>query len=68
MDGELNESNQERSQFFTAQHKKSINDLHVELGHLSKVITHAATKAMGIQITGTFKPCEDCTLGKAKKS
>ena len=43
--------------------KKNVNDLHVELGHPSETITQATTKALGIQVTGTFKPYEDCTLG-----
>ena len=50
----------------TAPCKKNINDLHIELGHPSKSITNATTKAMGIQVMGTFKPCKNCTLGKAK--
>ena len=32
------------------------------------MITNATAKALGIQITVTFKPCEDHGLGKAKKS
>ena len=27
----------------------------------------ATTKALGIQVTGMFKQCEDCALGKAKQ-
>ena len=46
---------------------KNINYLHVELGHPSKTITHATAKAIGIQVTGTFKLCENCALGKAKQ-
>ena len=46
---------------------KNINDLNVELTHPSESIICAITKALSIQITGSFKPCEDCTLGKAKK-
>ena len=47
--------------------KKNINDLHIELGHYSETITCATTRAFDIQATGTFKPFEDCTLGKAKQ-
>ena len=32
-----------------------------------KFITHATAEAVGIKATNTFKPCEDCTLGNAKK-
>ena len=46
---------------------ENINDWHVELSHPSKSITSATTKASGIQITGSFMLCEDCTLGKAKQ-
>ena len=30
-------------------------------------ITHATAKALDIQVTSTFKPCEDCALGKSKQ-
>ena len=63
----LQGTSQERAQSATALYKKNINDLHAELGHTSKTITHATAKAMDIQLTSTFKSCEDCTLGKAKK-
>ena len=46
---------------------KNINDLDIELGHPSESITHATAKAMGIQVTGTFKSCEDCALGNVKQ-
>ena len=46
---------------------RNVNNLDAELGYPSKTITHATGKAIGIQITSTFKPCEDCTLGKAEK-
>ena len=32
----------------------------------SYVITHATTKAMGIHLTGTFRPCKDCAIGNEK--
>ena len=51
----------------TAIPKKNINYLHVQLGHLSEVITQSTAKAFGIQVTCIFKLCEDCALGKAKQ-
>ena len=48
--------------------KKNVIDLHVELGRPSKAITRSTAKGLGIQVTGMFKPCEDCALGKAKQS
>ena len=63
----LQDSNEERAVSATALPKKSINNLHVELGHPSKTITHSTTKALGIRVTGMFKPCEGCVLGKAKQ-
>ena len=63
----LRDSNNERAVSVTALHKKNINDLHIELGHPSKTITHITAKALGIQVTGMFEPCEDCALGKAKQ-
>ena len=47
--------------------QENINNLHAELGDPSEVITHATTKEMGIQVTGIFRSCEDCALGKTKK-
>ena len=44
-----------------------MNNLHIELRHPSVTITHAVAQAYGIQVTGTFKPCEDCALCKAKQ-
>ena len=58
---------QEKAQLDTALTKKIINDLHAELGHPSEVIAHAIAKSIGIQVTGTFKPYEHCTLGKVEK-
>ena len=51
----------------TALIKQDINDLHVELGHPSEAITRSTAKSFGIQVTDTFRPCEDRTLGKAKQ-
>ena len=51
----------------TAFIKRDINDLHVALGHPSEAITRSTAKNFNIQVTGTFEPCEDCTLGKAKQ-
>ena len=57
----------ERVQSAIASHKKNVNDLHSILGHPSESITHATTEAMGTEVTGTFKPCEDYIKGKAKQ-
>ena len=61
------ETHEKREQTAMAPLKKNINNLQVELGHPSKSITHATAKALDIEITSTFKPYEDCTLGKAKQ-
>ena len=63
----LCKANNERAVSATALPKQNINDLHVELGHASEAITQATTKALGIQVMGAFKPCEDCALGKVKQ-
>ena len=63
----LQDSNNERVSSATAIPKRNINNLHVELGHPSETITHITTKALCIQVTGMFKPCKDCDLGKAKQ-
>ena len=51
----------------TALGKQDINDLHIELGHLLQAIMRSTTKSFGIKAPSTFKPCEDCALGKAKQ-
>ena len=57
----------ERSVSAIALPKRNINNLHIDLGHLSETITHITIKAFSIQVTGMFKPCEDCALGKAEQ-
>ena len=63
----LCKANNEKTVSATTLLKKNVNDQHVELVHPSKTITHAMAKDLGIQVTGTFKSCEDCALGKAKQ-
>ena len=46
---------------------KNINILYADLGYPSEAITHTTGKAMDIHLTGMFKSCGDCVLGKAKK-
>ena len=58
---------QERAHLATALHKKNVNNLHAKLGHPSEVITHATIKLMHMEVTSTFKLCEDCALRKDKK-
>ena len=53
--------------FVTAFVKRDINNLHVELSHPSEAIMRSTAKNFGIQVTGTFRPCEDCALGKAEQ-
>ena len=57
----------EKGQSAAAHCKKNIKGLHIDLCHPSKSITLATAKAMGIQVTGTLKSCDECTLGKAKQ-
>ena len=51
----------------TALIKQDINDLHAELGHPSEAITRSTAKSFEIQVSSSFKPCEDCALGKVKQ-
>ena len=48
--------------------KGDIKALNTELGYPLEEITQADVKGMGIQLSGTFKPCRACALGKAKKA
>ena len=61
------EMQDKRVQSASASCKKNINDLHLELRHPSKSITHATTKALGVKVTGTFKPHEDYALDRANQ-
>ena len=63
----LQETSDKMAQSATALCKKNINNLHVELKHPSKSITYVTAKTLGIQVSGTFKPCEGCTLGIVKQ-
>ena len=63
----IQETHHERAQWATAPHKKNIINLHVELRHPSKTITHATTKALGSQVTGIDNLCEGFSSGKAKQ-
>ena len=56
-----------KGQYLQQPYPRNVNNLHVELGHPSETIAPATAKALGNQVTGTFKPHEDCTLGKAKQ-
>ena len=48
--------------------RKDVNVLHRELGHPGEDMTRATGKHMGFTLTGTFAPCEDCGIGKAKQT
>ena len=63
----LHGDNNERAVLATALLKKNIKNLCVKLKYLSKTITHATVKALGIQVTGMFKWHDNCVLGKAKQ-
>ena len=62
----LYETSQEMTPSAPAYKKKNINDQHVALSHPSEVIIYATAKSMGIQVTGTFKLCKDCTTRTTK--
>ena len=46
---------------------RETNAFHKAWGHPSESITHATAKTEGIMLTGKFKTCEDCALGKARQ-
>ena len=60
------ESKHEEAQSPAAPCKKNNKDLHFELWHPSESIIHASAKALGFQVTATFKPCENFALGEDK--
>lgn len=45
-----------------------VNDLHEQLSHPDEATTRQTGRAMGLNVTGSFKPCEACLVGKAKKT
>ena len=53
----LCQASNKRAVSATALPKQNINDLQIELGHPSETMTQATAKALGIQVTDTFKPC-----------
>ena len=46
---------------------KDVNKFNQELGHTGEDVTRATGKHMGLTITGTFDPCKDCGVVKAKQ-
>ena len=48
--------------------RKDVNELHAELGHPSEDVTRATGAARGMKVVGTFAPCENCALSKAKQT
>ena len=63
----IRNSADEKAVSATALIKQDINDLHVELVHPLEALTRSTTQSFGIQVTGTFRPFEDCALGKVKQ-
>ena len=63
----LQDNNNDRAVSATALPKRSINNLHVELCHSFEKITLITTNALSIQVTSTFKLCEDFALHKANQ-
>ena len=57
----------ERAVLATALPKQNNNNLLVELGHPSEAIMRSTSRALRIQVTSMFNPCEDCALAKAKQ-
>ena len=51
----------------TSRRSVNVNEYHKELGHPNEAITRATAKQFDIKLTGTFKPCENCALAKAKQ-
>ena len=44
-----------------------INTYHQELGHPCESVTKATAKLKNIRLTGEFRPCKDCAVGKSKQ-
>ena len=62
----LQETSPEMTQLANILNRKNVNDLQVELGHPSNVITQATAKSMGINVT--FKSCKSYTRGNTKRA
>ena len=43
-----------------------VQEAHTKLGHCGEDYTRATAQYYGQKLTGKFKPCEDCGIGKAK--
>eukprot|EP00956_Cyclotella_meneghiniana_P039716 scaffold177807_cov69-Cyclotella_meneghiniana.AAC.1 len=46
----------------------NVNDLHEQLSHPDETTTRLTGRALGLNVTGSFQPCEGCLVGKAKKT
>ena len=47
--------------------KIDINNLHKMLGHCGEATARMTGKAHGYDVVGIFKPCEACSVGKARQ-
>ena len=47
--------------------KIDINNLHTILGHCGEATARMTGKAHGYDVVGIFKPCEACSVGKARQ-
>ena len=61
------ETSHKRAQLSKFSTKRDITNIHAELSYPSEVLIHATGRKMGIHLTGTFEPHEDCAIGKAKR-
>ena len=48
--------------------RKGVNALDNMLGHPLEEITQTIGKAMGLKLTGMFRTCKACALGRAEKA
>ena len=46
--------------------KMDIMEFHNEIGHPSEEITMATAKSMNVKITGSWRKCLDCEVGKSR--
>ena len=45
----------------------NVNELHEQLSHPDDATTRLTGRTLGLNVTGSFQPCEGCLIGKAKR-
>lgn len=49
-------------------HRRDVMDMHSILGLPNEKLTRSTAKAVGIELTGKWKPCEGCSMADTRRN